>query len=130
MLKLNETTQAVKKDVTLKYVFAPENTVVKTLEGNVSCQAGDAILTGTKGESWPIKRDKFEETYNFSSDGTCSKKAMPVKVVRKSEPFEVKVSWSEDKLQGKTGDILVEYGPNDYGVVDWEIFLETYEILN
>ena len=43
------------------------------------------------------------------------------------EPFQVKVSWSADLLQGEAGDFLVQYGPGDYGVVGAEIFKETYK---
>lgn len=46
-----------------------------------------------------------------------------------SQPFEVKVAWSESLLAGKSGDFLVQYGPNDYGVVAHDIFKETYQIV-
>ena len=90
-------------------------------------KAGDAIMTGTEGEQWPIPAEKFAQTYDDLGDGTASKKNIPVFAKEMSEPFQVKVSWSDDLLQGAPGDYLVQYGPGDYGVVGREIFGKTYE---
>jgi len=43
--------------------FAEKNGVIQTLEGDVPYKARDAILTGIKGERWPIERSKFDEWY-------------------------------------------------------------------
>jgi hypothetical protein len=43
--------------------FASERGILDTREGKVSYEEGDALLTGTLGESWPVARDRFMEAY-------------------------------------------------------------------
>ena len=88
--------------------------------------AGDAIMTGTEGENWPIPGDKFKKTYDDLKDGTAAKKNIRVFAKEMTGPFQVKVSWSDDLLRGEAGDYLVQYGVGDYGVVGREIFGKTY----
>lgn len=38
---------------------------VVTLEGGHRVCPGDWIMTGTRGEHWPVKPDIFEETYEL-----------------------------------------------------------------
>jgi hypothetical protein len=92
----------------------------------VNAKAGAAVMTGTEGEQWPIPREKFEQTYDVLEPGVAAKKNIPVFAKEMSEPFQVKVSWSDDLLRGEPGDYLVQYGPGDYGVVGREIFKKTY----
>jgi hypothetical protein len=42
-----------------------------------------------------------------------------------SEPFSVATSWGS-VLEGKPGDILTQYGVNDYGVLDQAAFNAYY----
>jgi hypothetical protein len=55
--------------------------------------AGDAIVTGTHGETWPITRKTFETTYSpiaggrMETDGKFFKKPAPVLAVQMDEPF-------------------------------------------
>lgn len=122
--------KAIKKAIVLGFRFAVGVEVVKTIEGSVTAQAGDAVLTGTKGECWPIPRPKFEATYDFDeAAGNCAKKAIVVDAEEMSAPFEVVVGWSAEPLQGKAGDYRLTYGPGDYGVVAREIFHETYDVV-
>ena len=121
--------QVQKKAIPLQFRIAEQPETVQTLEGSVEAPAGAYIMTGTKGENWPIPADKFKETYDIIDDQTASKKAIPVPAKQMQEDFFVTVSWSPDKLQGKPGDWLVQYGPGDYGVVEAGIFDETYDLL-
>ena len=122
-----EAFQTAKKPIPLGFRFAETDETIETKEGPVTATAGDAIMTGTEGEQWPIPREKFEQTYDVLDDSTASKKNIPVYAKEMAEPFQVKVSWSSDLLQGESGDFLVQYGPGDYGVVGREIFRKTYE---
>lgn len=95
---------------------------------------GDAIVTGTRGEQWPIQRDKFEATYvpseeggAFGRDGLFHKVGGPVPVRRMEEPFTVTAPWGE--LTGRPGDYLVQYGPGDFAIVDSDCFADTYEMV-
>jgi hypothetical protein len=115
-----------KKPVVLSFEYASEDTTIETKEGPVKCAKGDAVLTGTKGERWPIQRQKFESTYDVVGEGQCAKKKIEVLAVQMDEPFTVNVSWSQDPLVGKPQDWLVQYGKGDFGIVSKEIFAETY----
>jgi hypothetical protein len=119
--------QTAKKPIPLEFRYAETDETIETKEGSVGAKAGDAIMTGTEGEQWPIPAEKFAQTYDDLGDGTAAKKNIPVFAKEMSEPFQVKVSWSNDLLQGEPGDYLVQYGPGDYGVVGREIFGKTYE---
>lgn len=115
-----------KKPVVLGFEVAGMETVVQTKEGPVTAKPGDAIMTGTQGERWPIPKDKFAATYDVLGDGKCAKKRIEVLALRMDGPFTVKVSWSAEPLVGKPGDYLVQYGKGDFGIVDAKIFDETY----
>ena len=38
---------------------------VQTLEGEMSCDIGDWIIKGVKGEIYPCRKDIFKETYDI-----------------------------------------------------------------
>ena len=122
---------AVKKPIPLEVHFAKEDGTVETKEGSQPCKAGDAIMTGTKGEHWPIPLADFNKTYEVvdKDKGLYAKKSMEVYAREMDKPFTVNVSWSDKPLVGKPGDWLVQYKPGDFGVVDKEIFDETYNII-
>lgn len=145
---LDRVYSAKKKPMPLEVHFATEADLVRedapynkghiitreTAEGGVGVkfEAGDAIVTGIEGEVWPISREKFNATYAPSSgglelgtDGSFHKVAGAVNVRPMNMPFRVSAPWGE--LRGRKGDFLVEYGPEDYGVVGEEIFKKTYE---
>tara|TARA_B100000214_G_scaffold332240_1_gene273639 strand:+ start:913 stop:1362 length:450 start_codon:yes stop_codon:yes gene_type:complete len=119
--------KTAKKPIPLQFRYAKGDGWIKTKEGEVRMKAGDAIMTGTEGENWPIPAEKFAQTYDDLGDGTAAKKNIPVFAKEMDQPFQVKVSWSNDLLQGEPGDYLVQYGPGDYGVVGREIFAKTYK---
>jgi len=101
----------------------------------VAFKVTDAVLTGTKGETWPIARATFEATYSpvaggsMGRDGKFFKKPAPVLGVQMKEPFAVTASWG--RLQGKSGEWLVQYDEagKDFGIVGEALFQETYEHL-
>tara|TARA_R100000008_G_C3583321_1_gene170212 strand:- start:582 stop:1040 length:459 start_codon:yes stop_codon:yes gene_type:complete len=122
-----EAFQTAKKPIPLQFRYASGAETIETKEGPVNANPGDAIMTGTKGEQWPIPAESFSQTYDIIMPGLASKKDIPVFAKEMQQPFQVKVSWSPDLLQGEVGDFLVQYGPGDYGVVGAEIFRETYK---
>ena len=119
--------KTAKKPIPLEFRYTDTDETIQTKEGPVQAKAGDAIMTGTEGENWPIPAKKFTQTYNDLGNGTAAKKNIPVFAIEMNKPFQVKVSWSNDLLQGEPGDYLVQYGAGDYGVVGREIFGKTYE---
>lgn len=131
-INLGEDRQAIrvyKKPIVLSFKYAMEDQVIETKEGIVHCKCGDAILTGTERERWPLPLQRFEKTYDIIGDGQCAKKKIEVLARQMEEPFTVNVSWSKDALTGKKDDWLVQYGPGDLGVVSQQIFKDTYEII-
>jgi hypothetical protein len=104
-------------------------------EPGVAFKAGDAILTGTAKESWPIAKAKFEQTYapaqgsRVGKDGKFFKKPTPVLGLEMDAPFAVTASWG--RLEGRPGDWLVQYDDagKDFGIVGQQIFAQTYERL-
>ncbi len=119
--------RVMKLPIPLKAEFAKKEGTCKTKEGEQPYSKGDAIMTGTKGEQWPIPRDVFDETYEKTDNGGMyAKKALPVPGLQMDVEFTVNVSWSNEPLVGKSGDWLVQYGPGDHGIVSREIFEETY----
>nr|WP_248720232.1 PGDYG domain-containing protein [Convivina intestini] len=38
---------------------------IQTLEGTMKAEVGDYIITGVKGEHWPVKPDIFDQTYEI-----------------------------------------------------------------
>jgi|GEM_PF-1357297 len=121
----------MKMPIPLKAEFAKEDGICKTKEGEQPYKAGDAIMTGTKGEQWPIPRNTFEATYEEvegAGEGMYAKKALPVPAVQMEVEFTVNVPWSDEPLVGEPGDWLVQYGKDDHGIVGKDIFAETYKV--
>ena len=114
----------MKRAVEISFRKADTDGVCATKEGPVSYQTGDALMTGTQGETWPIAADKFAATYDVVRDGIATKKAIPVQGSELVLPAEIQASWGV--LRGKPGDIVVRYGEGDYGIVSRDIFEETY----
>ena len=53
----------MKKPIPVKAYQTDKKVEIKTLEGTMTADAGDWIITGVKGEQWPVRKDIFEETY-------------------------------------------------------------------
>ncbi|MDR2180955.1 MAG: DHH family phosphoesterase [Synergistaceae bacterium] len=127
--------RAVKKDIPVPVTFASENGVMETREGTVSYRKGDALLKGSGDEAWPVALQHFMEVYVPADDiapgenGKYSKKAFPVFALQVEEPFMVDLSDERGRLQGGAKDWLLQYVPNNHGIVSQEIFKMTYEIL-
>ncbi len=122
----------VKRGVAVSVVFASEPGELATLEGVVRYSQGDALLTGVRGERWPVRRETFFRTYapvaptEQGQDGAYRKISPPVRAVRLEEDARVAIAGGE--LTGKPGDWLVQYGEGDYGIVSGGIFAETYAV--
>lgn len=118
--------------IPLQVRFAKEDGEVATLEGPVRHQAGDAIVTGTHGEQWPVPSEKFLATYvpvpptQSGQDGLYSKRSCEVWALHIRTPIAVELSSGRGFLNGKEGDVLVEYSPGDQAVVAGLIFEQTY----
>jgi hypothetical protein len=111
-----------------KYEIADKDGTIETLEGPLAYKKGFYIMTGPKGERYPITPEKFRELKNDLGDGI----ATPRKIIKQAKLADhdgsVKTSWGET-LNYKTGeDYIVNHGSNDYGVVKKDIFNKTYKV--
>lgn len=119
---------AQKKPIPCKVEFLTRQETILTLEGPVSAGPDQVVLTGVKGERWPIPKSRFHTHYEYDPETqTCVKIPEIVFVERMTEPFEVQVSWSDDSLKGLPGDYRVQYPDGSTGVVRADIFNETYD---
>src|SRR5262249_10597889 len=57
------TLRVCKKPAPVRTEFAGADGVCATLEGPVRYKAGDAIVTGVRGEQWPVERESFPASY-------------------------------------------------------------------
>lgn len=128
--------RARKRDVALRVEFAPAGGTLMTREGAVSYCAGDALLTGTEGERWPVSRKTFDSSYapvaptRPGKPGQYRKRPGEVWAKRMTEPFSVALDGGRGTLKGAVGDWLVQYAPSDFSVVDASVFAQTYELLD
>jgi hypothetical protein len=116
-----------KKPAREPYEIAQQDGVLQTLEGPVNYKAGFYIMTGPKGEKYPITPERFNDLKDDNGDGTAS----PKKIVKLAKVADhsgtVNTSWGEPLNYTPGEDIIVKHGPGDYGVVKKDIFAKTYD---
>jgi hypothetical protein len=126
---------ARKRPLQLHVEFATGPCVVQTAEGAVHARAGDAIITGSAGERWPVHAERFNASYRpvaptvAGQAGTYMTLPSEVLGIPMNEAFDVLLTDGRSRLHGKRGDWLVDYGDGSLGVVSREVFPATYEII-
>ena len=116
--------------------FAPSSCTVQTPEGRVYAKAGDAIVTGTAGETWRVSQARFPHKYRpvppTSAGEAGAYMSLPNRILalQMNTPFEVVLADGLSHLSGHAGDWLVDYGDGSLGIVTQAIFATTYEILD
>jgi hypothetical protein len=119
--------QTYKRPAKEKYEIAKEPGTIQTLEGPVNYPAGFYIMTGPKGEQYPISPEKFNDLKDDLGDGVCTPKKI-IKVAKVADHSgTVNTSWGEKLHYNPGEDIIVRHSENDYGVVKKDIFAQTYE---
>jgi hypothetical protein len=122
--------KAFKRPTRDPFEVAENDGTLDTLEGEVSYHRGFYILTGPRGEKYPMPPSTFRELKVDNGDGTCS----PIKIIKSAKEANhsgtVNTSWGETLQYNSSVDIIVRHGEGKYGVVKKEIFEETYEVLN
>jgi len=112
-----------------KFEIAAEPGTIETLEGPIRYEAGAYIITGPKGEKYPITPQRFAELKKDNGDGTATPKAIPKVAKIADHSGTVNTSWGEPMHYNPGEDIIVRHGPGDYGVVKKDIFAQTYKRL-
>ena len=119
--------ETYKHPTPIHYKTAIHSGTVDTLEGPVDYLAGHKIITGPKGEKYPVSPEKFADYYDDNEDGTATPKKIHKHAKLADHDGVVKTSWGD--LNYKAGeDFIVRHGAGDYGVVKKEIFAQTYEL--
>jgi hypothetical protein len=119
--------QTYKRPAKEKYEIASEPGTIDTLEGPVKYPKGFYIMTGPKGEQYPISPEKFADLKDDLGNGVCTPKKI-MKVAKLADHSgTVDTSWGEKLHYNPGEDIIVRHGENDYGVVKKDIFAQTYE---
>jgi hypothetical protein len=119
----------------VKVRFTPTVCTVQTPEGLVHAKPGDALLTGTAGETWRVSQARFEHKYRpipptlAGEAGRYLSLRNRILALQKEEPFEVVLADGVSRLTGHAGDWLVDYGDGSLGIVTQAIFATTYEVL-
>lgn len=127
---------AEKLQICAQVKFANSAGTAETREGKVQFIAGDAILTGVEGETWPIEREKFLATYEekpptiFGLDGEYVKRPMRVLCLKVNDTLEIPLDGERGTLRAEPGDYLIQYHPGDLGVVGETIFHKSYQVLS
>ncbi len=65
----------------------------------------------------------------LGEDGRYAARPVPVLARQIAEPFTAARSAGGDRLHGKAGDWLLQYGPGDFGVAEQERFARIYRKL-
>lgn len=115
-----------KKAAPVKYQLAQQSGTVKTLEGPVRYEAGHYIMTGPKGEQYPISPEKFNTLYDDNGDGTSTPKKISKLAKLADHDGVLHTSWG-DLQYTKGNDYIVRHGAGDYGAVKKDIFAQTYD---
>ena len=118
---------AYKKLTRESYEVADEPGVINTLEGPVRYPTGYYIMTGPKGEQYPISPEKFSELKIDNGDGTASPRPILKQAKLADHSGSVDTSWGEKLYYNPGEDVIVRHGPGDYGVVKLDIFKQTYQ---
>ena len=118
---------AFKRPAREPYKIADEPGTIDTLEGPVRYPAGYYIMTGPKGEQYPISPEKFKELKTDNGDGTASPKPILKHAKLADHSGSVDTSWGEKLHYNPGEDVIVRHGPGDYGVVKLDIFKQTYQ---
>jgi hypothetical protein len=118
-----------KKPNSIHYETAEDSGTIDTLEGPVKYQAGHKIITGPKGEKYPVTPESFHDKYDVNDENT----ATPKKIIKYAKLADhdgvLHTSWG-DLEYTKGNDYIVRHGEGDYGAVKKDIFQQTYNTKN
>ena len=126
---------ARRRPLVFEVAFAQEKILIDTLEGFVRAEAGDAVVTGVRGERWPVSSTRFAELYEpvlmtrMGEDGRYRRRAGMVRTTRLTQPLSLFLPDEHGALSGSAGDWLVQHTDGSFGIVADDIFERTYELV-
>lgn len=130
----NQTVRKMKKRAyQLQVEFAAQAGMLVTLEGRVAYQPGDAIVTGLRGEQWPVPRDDFDKKYQpvvptqMVQPGSYQTLPSEVLAIQLEQEINLPLSDERGSLHGRAGDWLLQYESGGQAVIAPAIFDASYE---
>lgn len=109
------------------YELLTEPGKIETLEGPVRYEPGHYMMTGPKGERYPIAPQKFADYYDDNGNGKATPKRIEKIAKLADHDGVIHASWGD--LHYTAGnDYIVRHGPGDYGAVKKDIFAKTYHL--
>jgi hypothetical protein len=107
--------------------------MVETWEGPRTAYPGDYVITGVKGEQWPVLAAEFEKLYDVASppdeEGNLRvrKKIFDVATYQTYQPITFTVQ--DEEFHADTGYFIISYGEDARYPCEPGVFFETFEIL-
>lgn len=101
-----------------------------------TARAGDALVTATSGDTWPVPRQRFLASYQpcpplpAGADGSYLRLPGEVLAVCMTVPFDIEPADTGPRLHGSAGDWLVDGGDGNLSVVGPAVFEASYELLS
>ncbi len=126
--------RAVAKSEVVTVDFATADGVLQSRVGPNHYAAGDALITGSDGDRWSVRRTIFDAKYapepgtTAGHPGAYRNRPSTVLARQYDEPFSIRRT-SGDVLIGKAGDWLLQYAPGDFGLATAERFAAVYRSL-
>lgn len=114
-----------KRPVVIEAIRLTEDTLIKTLEGDMVGHADDWLVTGVTGEKYPCGPDTFVKTYEPIGRGRFRKRPVVVEAIqlRHRTSFET----GSGTLIGQPGDWFISGVNGGQYPCNAGIFSETYE---
>ncbi len=110
-----------------------EQRVIDTWEGPRTAQPGDYVMTGVRGERWPVPGREFERLYDIlgpTEDGSAlrvRKKTVEVPFFQTYRPLDFEIRG--ENFHAETGYFIISYGEEAMYPCEPGVFFETFEIL-
>jgi hypothetical protein len=126
---------AAKLETQVQVVMVPESREIATPEGPVGAKAGDAVVTDSAGDTWPVARAYFMSKYQpvaptvVGTSGMYTSIPQRVLALRMEEAFQVLLSDGTSRLNGNRGDWLVDSGDGSMRIVSAAAFARSYRIV-
>lgn len=121
----------IKRSLPVDVTFAKRVGELQTLEGPVRFEIGDALVMGSVGERWPIRRSTFDATYapvpplHAGEEGRYAKRPLAVEARQAEVECDVLLGEGRGSLHAKAGDWIVTAEGGQWVVGD-AIFRQTY----
>ena len=116
------------------FVIASRPGIIRTPEGPVRYETGDALTNIESGLNWVVGKRYFEKYYEpsgrhkFGTDGIYRKKLQTVMVLELQENKRIDFKDGRGILFGVKGDWLVDYGEGEMSIIQRGQFFSLYTL--